>query len=178
MKQDLQGKMTITVEQRHPVAWLECERLGLLAKSSAFGCLLDAEGVAIPCRVILKSFMNLPVIRYEELSQALPGAVVPDLQISAALRLLREMETRIDSGMSGVETIDIPAKYALNVHFRDGMRVTFGPDQLDWQLPRFDRVCRESRQQGWKIATLDLLPRFNVPFTFQESPAFARVGQN
>ncbi|MCB1228111.1 MAG: FtsQ-type POTRA domain-containing protein [Verrucomicrobiales bacterium] len=171
VEKDLQGNLTITVEQRRPVAWLECQRLGLLSGRSGLGCLLDAEGVAIPCRVMLKSFMSLPVIRFEGLSQVHPGAVVPDHQVTAALRLLREMETRIDSGMAGVEAVEIPVKYAVTVRFRDGLSTTFCPDRLDHQLPRFDRVMSEARRHGWKVATLDLLPEHNVPITFAEPPA-------
>jgi hypothetical protein len=53
------------------------------------------------------------------------------------------------------------------------MEVTFGPDALTKQLSRFDRVMIEARQKGWKIATLNLLPRDNVPVTFRESPKLA-----
>jgi hypothetical protein len=50
------------------------------------------------------------------------------------------------------------------------MQVTFGPDAITKQLGRFDRVMIEAREKGWKIATLNLLPRDNVPVTFRQKP--------
>lgn len=172
-KRDYQGHMEVTVIQRRPVAWLECHHLGLHSMKSGFGCLLDEEGVAMPCEVIVKEFTRLPVIRYEELSQVHPGLPVRDLQVQAALRLLKEMETRMESGMPALLRCEIPAKYALIAHFEDGLEVTFNPDELDRQLPRFDRVMIEAHQKGWRIATLNLLPEENVPITFRQPPKLA-----
>lgn len=169
-RRDYQGNMEVTVIQRRPVAWLECQRLGLHSMKSGFGCLLDEDGVAMPCDVILKDYTLLPVIRYEELSQAKAGSRVRDLQVKAALRLRAEVEKRVESGMPALVSIEIPTKYALVAHFDDGMQVTFGPDAITKQLVRFDRVMIEAREKSWKIATLNLLPRDNVPVTFRQKP--------
>ena len=172
-RRDYEGRMEVTVVQRRPVAWLECQRLGLHSMKSGFGCLLDEEGVAIPCDVILKEYTLLPTIRYEELSQAHAGSPVKDLQVRAALRLLEEMTRRADEGLPELKRVEIPAKYAMVARFADGMEVTFSPDRLDVQLGRFDRVLAEARRQGWKIATVNLLPQVNVPVTFREEPRLA-----
>lgn len=171
---DYQGRMKITVVQRTPVAWLECKRLGLHSMKSGFGCLLDEEGVAMPCEVILKEYTRLPRIRFEDLSQVQQGAAVVDLQVQAALRLKREMEKRMESGMGELERIEIPVPYAMVAYFDeetdDKMEITFSPDSLDEQLQRFDRLMIEAHQKGWKIATLNLIPRRNTPVTFREAP--------
>jgi cell division septal protein FtsQ len=169
-RRDYKGHMEVTVVQRRPVAWLECQRLGLHSMKSGFGCLLDEEGVAMPCDVILKDYTLLPVIRFEELSQAQAGRRVRDLQVKAALKLRAEVEKRVESGMPSLVSIDIPTKYGLVANFDDGMQVTFGPDAITKQLGRFDRVMIEAREKGWKIATLNLLPRDNVPVTFRQKP--------
>jgi cell division septal protein FtsQ len=167
-RRDYKGHMEVTVIQRRPVAWLECQRLGLHSMKSGFGCLLDEDGVAMPCDVILKDYTQLPVIRFEELSQAQAGSRVRDLQVKAALKLRAELEKRVESGMPALASIDIPTKYALVAHFDDGMEVTFGPDAITKQLARFDRVMIEAREKSWMIATLNLLPRDNVPVTFRQ----------
>jgi cell division septal protein FtsQ len=174
-KRDYSGHMEVTVVQRRPVAWLECHRLGLHSMKSGFGCLLDEEGVAMPCDVILKDYTLLPTIRFEELSQVHAGSRVRDLQVKAALRLREEMEKRVDAGMASLVRVEIPTKYALVAHFDDGMRITFSPDALETQLSRFDRVMVEAHQRGWKIADLNLMPRHNVPVTFREAPRLAAV---
>jgi hypothetical protein len=172
---DYQGRMKVTVVQRTPVAWLECQRLGLYSMKSGFGCLLDEEGVAMPCDVILKEYTRLPTIRFEELSQVQQGAPVMDLQVKAALRLQMEMEKRLESGMGELVRIDVPVPYALVAHFDDEMEITFSPDSLDEQLERFDRLMIEAHQKGWKIATLNLIPRRNTPITFREAPRLVSV---
>lgn len=174
-RRDYKGHMEVTVVQRRPVAWLECQRLGLHSMKSGFGCLLDEEGVAMPCDVILKDYTLLPVIRFEELSQAQAGRRVRDLQVKAALKLRAEVEKRVESGMPSLVSIDIPTKYGLVANFDDGMQVTFGPDAITKQLARFDRVMIEAREKGWKIATLNLLPRDNVPVTFRQKPKLVSV---
>ena len=172
-RRDYQGRMEVTVIQRQPVAWLECPRLGLHSMRSGFGCLLDAEGVAMPCEVILKDYTRLPVIHFAELSQAQAGVPVKDLQVRAALGLIAAMEKRHEAGQPALARVNIPAKYALEAQFEDGMEVTFSPDEWRAQLARFDRVMAEGRQLGWKVATLNLLPRDNVPVTFREPPRLA-----
>jgi cell division septal protein FtsQ len=172
---DYQGRMKVTVVQRTPVAWLECQRLGLYSMKSGFGCLLDEEGVAMPCDVILKEYTRLPTIRFEELSQVQQGVPVMDLQVKAALRLHLEMEKRLESGMGELVRIEVPVPYALVAHFDDEMEITFSPDSLDEQLERFDRLMIEAHQKGWKIATLNLIPRRNTPITFREAPRLVSV---
>ncbi len=172
---DYQGRMKVTVVQRTPVAWLECQRLGLYSMKSGFGCLLDEEGVAMPCDVILKDYTRLPTIRYEELSQVQQGAVVPDLQVKAALRLLEEMGKRLESGTGELVGVEIPVPYALVARFDDEMEITFSPDMMDEQLQRFDRLMIEAHRNGWQIATLNLIPRLNTPVTFREVPRVAAV---
>ncbi len=172
-RRDYEGRMEVTVVQRRPVAWLECQRLGLHSMKSGFGCLLDEEGVAIPCDVILKEYTLLPTIRYEELSQAHAGSPVKDLQVKAALRLLEQMAQRADEGLPELKRIEIPAKYAMVARFADGMEATFSPDELEAELGRFDRVLAQARRQNWKIETLNLLPQVNVPVTFREAPRVA-----
>ena len=175
-RRDYEGRMEVTVVQRRPVAWLECQRLGLHSMKSGFGCLLDEEGVAIPCDVILKEYTLLPTIRYEELSQAHAGSPVKDLQVRAALRLLAAMTLRSDEGLPQLKRVEIPTKYAMVAQFADGMEVTFSPDALGRELKRFDRVLAEARRHEWKIATINLLPQVNVPVTFRETPRLAARG--
>lgn len=173
IRRDYHGQMEIFVEQRQPVAWLECNRLGLHSMKSGLGCLLDDEGVAMPCEVILKPYTELPVIRYEDLSQVHPGSAVKDFQVVAALALKAELISRQEHGLPVLEAIDIPAKYAMVAMFRDGMEVTFSPDAWHAQLDRLDRVMAEADANGWKIATLNLIPRDNVPVTFRSPPKLA-----
>lgn len=170
---DYAGLLTIDVKQRRPVAWIECTKLGLVAGRSSSGYLLDAECVPFPCDATTDAYQTLPLIRFESLSQNAPGVPIPDLQVKAALKLLDELQKRFEQGTEEIHLIDIQTPYSMVATFADRAQVTFGIDDLDLQLTRFDRVRQEARKRNWEIGTLNLLARQNVPVTFRSAPDLA-----
>lgn len=172
---DYEGRLAIDVVQRRPVAWIECPKLRVFHMKSGSGMLLDAEGVAIPCDVILKDYLKMPVVRIEELAQIVPGAVVGSPEVLAALRLIGEFEARFDDHHDEIAAVEIPARYALNALFRDGSRATFGSDEMEAQLARYEQIRRAAREKQWEIASMNLLARTNIPVTFRKSPRLAEA---
>lgn len=164
------GRLIMKVIQRQPVAWIECPRLKLFPAMSGGGYMLDADGVVLPCVVLTRSYLALPTIRFDGLSQAEAGAPIPDLQVQAALKLLAELKGRFENEFEQVKRIEIPAPYALVTSFADGSEVTFSVDEIEDGLNRYDRIRREGRKRQWQIATLNLIPKRNVPITFQSEP--------
>lgn len=167
---DYKGVLTIDIVQRSPVAWLESAKQGLVASHTSAGFLLDAEGVSFPCEANPDDYHALPLIRYDSLSQNTPGLPIPDLQISAALSLLDSLQKRFEAGTEELRSIDIQTPYSMVVTFADQSQVTFGIDDLEFQLARLDRVRHEARKRNWEIETLNLLARRNVPITFRNAP--------
>jgi hypothetical protein len=167
---DYHGKLRLDVVQRLPVAWIECAKWKLMEPLSGKGCLMDAEGAPVPCEVITKQCLAMPRIQFSELSEAVPGKVVPDLQVHAALRLMRELQKRDEDGRAKLERIEIPNAWSLVAHFAGEVKITFGVDDLQPQLARFDRFIHEAQARNWRVATLNLLARVNTPATFHEPP--------
>lgn len=167
------GLMTLKITQRHPVAWLDCPKLGMIAGRPEVGFLLDAEAVPFPCDGVTEAMMSLPVIRYGALTQKSAGTAIEDLQLNAALKLLRELEQRFELGQPQIRSIDIQTPYSMVASFADKSVITFGVDDLDLQLARLDRIRVEARQKHWEIETLNLLARQNVPITFRQPPDLA-----
>lgn len=167
------GLMTLKITQRQPVAWLDCPKLGMIAGRPEVGFLLDAEAVPFPCDGVTEAMMSLPVIRYGALTQKSAGTAIEDLQLSAALKLLKELEQRFEQGQPQIRSIDIQTPYSMVASFADKSVVTFGVDDLDLQLGRLDRIRVEARQKHWEIETLNLLARQNVPITFRQPPDLA-----
>jgi hypothetical protein len=112
----------------------------------------------------------MPRIQFSELSEAVPGKVVPDLQVHAALRLMRELQKRDEDGRAKLERIEIPNAWSLVAHCVGEVKITFGVDDLEPQLARFDRFIHEAQARNWRVATLNLLARVNTPATFHEPP--------
>lgn len=167
------GLMTLRITQRQPVAWLDCPKLGMIPCRPEVGYLLDHEAVPFPCDVVTESTVGLPVIRYADLSQKTAGTAIQDLQLTAALRLLKELELRFEQGQPQVRSIEIQTPYSMVASFADKSVITFGVDDLDLQLARLDRVRIEARLRQWEIGTLNLLARQNVPITFRKAPDLA-----
>ncbi|HYF34312.1 MAG TPA: FtsQ-type POTRA domain-containing protein [Prosthecobacter sp.] len=173
IERDYSGLLTLDVKQRLPVAWLECAKLGMVAGKKGAAHLVDAEGVFFPGETEDRDYHLLPLIRYEGLPQNSPGTRVQDLPLTAALRLLGELQKRFEQGTEEVRVIDIQTPYSMTALFADKSQVTFGVDDLDLQLTRLDRVRQEARQRQWQIETLNLLVRQNVPVTFRQPPDLA-----
>jgi hypothetical protein len=167
------GLMTLKIEQRLPVAWLDCPKLGMIAGRPEVGHLLDQDAVPFPCDVVTESMAALPIIRYADLTQKTEGLAIKDLPLTSALTLLKELELRFELGHPQVRTIEIQTPYSMVATFSDKSVITFGVDDLPIQLARLDRVRIEARQRHWEIGTLNLLVRQNVPITFRQPPDLA-----
>lgn len=167
------GILTLRVRQREPVAWLDCPRLGLIAGRAGEGWLLDAEAVPFPCDHWSEAYGSLPVIHHETLAQNTPGRALEDFALHAALRLVKELDTRYEAGQPKALALHLQTPYSILARFSDKTQVVFGVDDHDLQLARLDRVRDEARQRGWEIDTLNLLARQNVPVTFRSPPDLA-----
>ena len=167
---DYEGRLTLEVKQRQPVAWIECPKLGMIARQPDTGHFIDAEGVTFPCEVVTDAYAALPSIRYEALVQNHPGAAVSDLPVKSALSLLKELQQRSEEGAPEVRVIHIEKPWSQAALLADNSRILFGTDDLGEQLARLDRIWLEARHREWKIDTLNLLVRKNMPITFREPP--------
>jgi len=170
---DYTGALLIDVAQRIPVAWLECPRLGMTAGKAFDGSLVDANGIPFPCDMDPKSYAHLPIIRYDDFPQYTPGKAARDFRLSAALKLLAELQARFEKGSDQVRRIELQTPYSMQADFAGKYQVIFAVDDLDLQLARLDCVQEQVRQRNWKIQTLNLLARENVPIIFKEVPDLA-----
>lgn len=167
---DYEGRLTLEVKQRQPVAWLECSNLGMKAHKPEIGHFIDAEGVCFPCEVA-EPYENLPVIRYEALPQSQPGTQLTQLQIQSALKILSQLQQRHERySLPDVRHIDIQKPWAMTALLADKTQITLGVDDLADQLARLDRIWMEAIHRDWKIETLNLLVQKNLPVTFREPP--------
>ncbi len=166
------GQLTVEVEQRQAVAWLECPQKSLPAKARGLGCLLDAEGHVLPNFNESDSREQLPIITVEDPERLVPGQSVQSTQALAALRLLRaHQESPINHSLELLR-IDATKKYALQAIYNSKTIVTFSNYDMDRQLRRLERVVQEATQRHRSLATVNLLVEQNVPVTFREAGSF------
>lgn len=175
INRDYDGRLTLEVKQRHPVAWLECKKLGMEARKPGLGHFIDSEGVLFPCELV-EPYESLPVIRHESLHQNQPGLALTTLQIKSALMLLNQLQARHEQQtLPNVTGIEITKPWCLTATLggrtpKQQTLLTFGVDDLEEQLARLDRIWLEALHRNWKVDTLNLLVQKNLPVTFNEPP--------
>jgi cell division septal protein FtsQ len=163
------GMLFLEVEQRQPVAWLECPQLRLAANVSGSGCLLDADGLVLPSGEITAEHEKLPAIRVEKLSRLAPGQCIESPEIHAALKLMQAHEASELAHIADIRHIDASRSYALTVTFDSRFTAVLPSEGFAKQLQRLARVIREAADQKWQLATVDLLVEKNVPVTLRNS---------
>lgn len=169
IERDFDGKLIIEVEQRQPVAWLESRKLKLAPRQTANSFLIDRFGVPVPCDVLLKEHLTLPVIRDEGLDTVSQGVAIRSVQMAAALKMVAELGRRVTEGKDGdrLVSVEVKSPFAMTACFSDGAEVIFGVDGIREQLARYARIRGEEKARGWQIATLNLLVEDNIPVTFR-----------
>lgn len=170
---DYAGKVTIKVEQRRPVAWIECTKARLRPNEGESSLLVDKDGVVVPFNEGIEKSAELPVIAFAGTERPVPGQKIESAPFVTALRLVAEMKRRSTGPKQQIRRVEIENAYALTATFTDDAQVLFGVDGLDAQLVRYFRIRGESKERGWQIATLNLLAEDNIPVTFKNVAALA-----
>ncbi len=175
VERNFPGQIVLSVEQRTPVAWLECPEKSIAAKVSDFGCLLDETGCVLPSSGRIRSGEhNLPVIRVGKISAIVPGKRVESAAALASLGLLRAHSKSPMGNRAELKRVDASRSHALVADFATGVSVVF-PANGDNQK-EFDRLARaldEAARHNWKLATVNLLVEHNVPVTLRGNAATA-----
>lgn len=175
IRRDYDGQLTLDVVQRLPVAWLECAKMKFQAPRTGAGCLLDAEGVPMPCEVVTKSYLALPTVQFDTLTEVAHGNVIPERLLHVALHLLKELNTRAKTPDEVVTRVEVANAWSIHAHFASEQTkvITFGVDDIEMQLERYDRLMAQARPRQWKIATLNFIAADNTPATFHGTPDIA-----
>lgn len=175
IRRDYDGQLTLDVVQRLPVAWLECAKMKFQAPRTGAGCLLDAEGVPMPCEVVTKSYLALPTVQFDTLTEVAHGKAIPERLLHVALHLLKELNTRAKTPDEVVTRVEVANAWSIHAHFASepAKVITFGVDDIEMQLERYDRLMAQARPRQWKIATLNFIAADNTPATFHGTPDIA-----
>jgi hypothetical protein len=142
---DYHGKLTLDVVQRLPVAWIECAKLEAHGAAERQRLPDGCRGRASAVRCDHEAMSRDAAHSISRPQRGCAGKVVPDLQVHAALRLMQELQKRDEDGRAKLERIEIPNAWSLVAHFAGEAKITFGVDDLEPQLARFDRFIREAR---------------------------------
>lgn len=173
----LPDKLGISVAERRPIAWLDCPEQNIFPKVKSKGILLDAEGVALPCKLMRQEYVNFPSIRAMGLSAIKPGKPIGSDQLVSALELVVvSAEMFADRGLEIVE-IKLPNDYSMLARFNNHTKVTFKPSEIGRQVEDLRGIFEDSMRKNRLLETVNLLPERNIAITFARNPRPAPAGR-
>jgi len=173
----------LQVTEREPIA-----QIGILRPQAGGGVgpaplYLDSQGYVIlpltPAQcspgAIPPGVDQLPSIAGVNASELQPGRQVESPQIRAALNLILAFQRSPMQGQADLARIDVSAGDVLVVKTGQGSEITFGMDDFDQQLLRWQRICNEAERINKGIATLDLAVSNSIPLTWLEGSPVPQV---
>ncbi|MDR1192176.1 MAG: FtsQ-type POTRA domain-containing protein [Verrucomicrobiales bacterium] len=160
----LPSRLTITVEERRPVARLEpfSPDGRELARPTYY---IDAEGYMMRPKPG-EELKPLPVIKGVGAELAQDGQRTDRAEILSALRLLQLADDAALKGDLDLTQIGVDSKGYLVLNTREQGRIRFRVDFLAEQVRRLRTILDYARGRGLVIRTVDLAPERNVPVTF------------
>lgn len=172
------GLLFLEVEQRRPVAWLECPEQRLEARVPGYGCLLDEFGVVLPSSLVTTGQQRLPVIQVQKLGRLVPGQPVESApEMLAALSLLAAHESSALSHSLSIKRVDASKACALTVTYDARFNAVFPSENFERDIQRLQYLVEEASRRNWKLATVDLRVENNVPVTLRAGAAVSSTGE-
>lgn len=127
---------------------------------------LDPRQRAVP---LSQSEDQLPVIRGINVAELQPGRRIASPQLQAALQLIQAFESSPMAGQVELSRVDVSVPQVLVATTGQGSQITFGLDNFEQQLPRWQLIYRLGLRMNKVIATLDLAVSNNIPATWLEA---------
>lgn len=162
----LPDELHISINERHPIAWLDCPEQNIFPKVKAKGILLDDEGVALPCTHMRPEYVNFPSIAARGLAAVKLGKPIDSDQLVSALELTKVSNaTFCDHDMEIVE-VKLVNDYSLLARFNNHTKVTFKPTDIARQVDDLRAIFEDSLRKNRLLETVNLLPERNIPITY------------
>ena len=164
----LPGTLIVRVTARTPRAWIACPDAGLPAERKIGAMLVDCDNIAYPCAARqFETAAKLPIIvvsARKNLSIA-SGDKIRHPELQHCLRLLTSACECDPESLCAIDTIKQANAWSLDLTTRNGTVATFGLGDHARQVSNLRAALNHAERKGYSIATINLIPRENVPVT-------------
>ncbi|MGL4399023.1 MAG: cell division protein FtsQ/DivIB, partial [Luteolibacter sp.] len=171
----LPGTLMVRVVARTPRAWISSPEAGLPPERRSGGLLVDQAGVAYPCPDLqLEAAKKLPMILLprSEKFPIISGQPVRHPEFAHCCRLLDSAAKADPESLQWIDSVKQVNAWSLLLVTRQGTSSTFGLGDHERQIHSLRMAMEHSNQKGYSIATINLIPKHNIPITLRdESPA-------
>jgi hypothetical protein len=178
VERNLPGTLNFSITTRKPAAWIACSEEGFPAKRQAKSLLVDHDGFSYPCPPgQAEGSQDLPilVLSTDPDHPIQPGKTLDHPQYRHCLHLLKAVIVQYPGELRLVDTISQANKWSLSLKTRTGTVATFGLGSHERQLGYLSRALDHASKKGYRIETINLIPKRNVPITVIESEAPPRA---
>jgi len=166
----LPDTIQVKITERRPVAWLEFRHQGIIGRSIENGLLIDENGYLFNCtEAHWADAARLPVVIIEPVKKEhfLPGNAIQNRNAKRLLNLailsseyLQEADWKLPLFYATKN------KYSFQARTTEGALITFGLDDHRRQMSDLVTLMEHSRQQGRRVATINLIPQKNIPVKY------------
>jgi cell division septal protein FtsQ len=162
LERTLPGKITITIAERKPIAWLTAKEADDPTTSpDAF--LIDRKGTLIKTKKQLREYFHMPVIFGFATDNLEAGQTLNAPEIRAALNLI---DLNADNARFQIRSIDLSKGYCMVVTNQSHMLITFGLDHVDTQLERLGWALDYVEKNNKILQTANFMVERNTPVTY------------
>lgn len=168
VERNLPGTLDFRLTTRKPAAWIACPEEGFAATRNTGSLLVDHEGFTYPCPAgQVASSQALPILALSknEDHPIRAGIILGHPQYAETLRLLKSVVSQSPEGLRAINTISQANAWSLILVTRGGAEATFGLGDHARQLEYLSRSLDHAQRKGYEIATINLIPRRNIPIT-------------
>lgn len=168
VQRNLPGTLNFKITTRKPVAWIACPEENFPAARRQQALLVDQDGYAYPCPSRqVETGRDLPIIVLDPLagSPIVPGKSLTHPQYKHCVYLLRTLISQCPEDLSSIETLRQDHEWSLQLTTKSGTVATFGIGGHARQLDNLKRAVDHAGKKGYQIATINLIPKRNIPIT-------------
>ncbi len=168
VERNLPGTLEFVISTRKPVAWIACPEEDYPIARVQGGLLVDFEGFTYPCPAgQVGSCQSLPILILAPDSEhpLTAGVNLDHPQYRHCLQLLRAITSNHPDDIPAIHSIFQENEWSLSMTTNSGTIATFGLGDHERQLDYLNRALLHARKKGYQIATINLIPKQNVPIT-------------
>ena len=178
----LPGTLEIDIQERVPVAWIQCESVGFLGRRGN-GVLIDENGITFPCGgARWQASQNLPVIimRTAKSENFNHGTKAQHVDLMRALHLMKTFSEADVRDEWLPEKITLINDYSMELVCNNESAAIFGmydhKEQVEDYITIHEHCLAENRKRKnpamkQEIKKMNLMPRKNIPVEFKKQPA-------
>lgn len=168
VERNLPGTLDFSITTRKPVAWIACPGEDYPIARVQGGLLVDHVGFTYPCPAgQVAGCQTLPVfvLAPDSGHPVTAGVTLAHPQYRQCLHLLMAISANHPGDIPSIHSISQDNEWSLSLTTNSGTVATFGLGDHARQLDYLNQALLHARKKGYQIATINLIPKQNVPIT-------------